>query len=158
MLMAVYNDLEREVFADEIPLRIEDLTDTEQTEWSTEDRTEESFLIANHQYHQWGLTLEQVPELDYQVVEIKAPFVYDLCKNDLLDSRKDTVKDGEVTCFNHFAPIDPTPWGAKEAYQEFWIDDFSSRYILCYEDKIVQLNPNWELTADQMAIVGTVFS
>ena len=151
-------ELERDVFADDIPLRVEDLTDTEQREWSTEDRTEESFLIANHLYRQWPLTQEDVPEIDYQVIEIKAPFVYDLCKNDLLDSRKDTVRDGEVIFVNHFEPIDPVPWGAEEAYQEFWDDDFSSQYILCYGDKIVKLNPNWDLTSDQMIIVGNIFS
>ena len=150
-------DLERDVFADEIPLRVEDLVDTEQTEWSTEDRAEESFLIANHNYRQWPLTTEDVPRLDYQVIEIKAPFVYDLCKQDLLDSRKDTVNHGEVIFVNHFEPIDPAPWGAQEAYQELWDGEFSSQYILCYENKIVKLNTNWDLDENQQAIVGNTF-
>ena len=150
--------IELDVFADEIPLRVEDLTNTKQKEWSTEDHTQKSFLIANHQYRQWALTQEDVPELTYQVIDIKLPSVYALCKNDLLDSRKDTVKNGEVLFVNHYEPIDPTLWGAKEAYQELWDNKLSSQYIICYEDKIVQLNPNWNLTADQITIVRNIFS
>ena len=149
-------DLERDVFADEIPLRVEDLTDTAQMEWSTEERSEESFLLANRQYRQWPLTTEDVPRMDYQVLDSKAPFVYALCKNDLLRSRKVTVENGEVLFVNHFEPIDPAPWGALEAYQELWDDAFSSHYILCYENKIIKLHTNWELDEIQQSIVGRV--
>ncbi len=152
------SDREINVFADKIPLRVEDLMDTVETEWSTEEHSQESFLIAKHQYRQWPLTQEDMPEIDYQVIDIKASFVYDLCKNDLLGSRKDTVKNGVVLHVNHFESINPTLWGAKEAYQELWHDEFSSKYILCYEDKIVILNTNWDLTTDQMEIVGKTFS
>ena len=151
-------DREIDVFADKIPLRVEDLMDTQKTEWSTEEHSQASFLIANHQYRQWPLTQEDMPQIDYQVIDIKVPFVYNLCKNDLLDSRRDTVKDGEVIQVNHFEAINPGLWGAKEAYQQVWSDEFSGKYILCYEDKIVLLNVNWDLTREQMEIAGKTFS
>lgn len=151
-------DMQLDVFADEIPLRVEDLTDTQHTEWSTENMTQESFLIANHRYRQWALTQEDVPEMDYQVIEVKIPWVYTICKNGVLDRKKNVIQDGEVVLAEHYEPIDSAPWGAQEAYREYWNDDFVNRYVVCYENNILVLNPNWELTDTQKAMIGRKFS
>ena len=50
--------------------------------------------------------------------------------------------------------LDPAPWGAAEAYQFVMDDETLDLYLLCYEDRIVKLDLDWELTPAQMAVVG----
>ena len=92
--------------------------------------------------------------MTYQIVTPKYDWLYGICKNDLLNDAKDKVKHGQVVLANHYEPMDPAPWGALDAYREYWDDGFSNRYVVCYETCIVTLNPNWELTEDQMAVIG----
>ena len=50
---------------------------------------------------------------------------------------------------------DPTSWGANEVYrlyqEEGW---YMNWYLLCYEDRIIDIRFDWEPTADDMAIVN----
>lgn len=50
---------------------------------------------------------------------------------------------------------DPTSWGANEVYrlyqEEGW---YMNWYLLCYEDRIIDIRFDWEPTTDDMAIVN----
>ena len=50
---------------------------------------------------------------------------------------------------------DADPWGAKEVYrlysEEGW---WTYTYLLCYEERIIQIRFDWEPTAEQMEIVS----
>ena len=50
---------------------------------------------------------------------------------------------------------DPSPWGANEVYrlyqEEGW---YMNWYLLCYEDRIIDIRFDWEPTTDDMAIVN----
>ena len=85
-------------------------------------------------------------ELQYQVVHVKADFLYDMCREEILsDSLFELV------------PVDSAPWGAVEVY-EAWRNDQLKGYELCYEDYIVCIWPDWEMTPEQMATIGNIFN
>lgn len=96
--------------------------------------------------------------LSYTLVEVKAPFLYSLCKDTLLHARdrwNDGLPEGERYLYE---PIDPAPWGAAEAYR--WISNGYGEstalncFLLCYADRIVQIEFDWEPTQGQMGMAG----
>lgn len=54
---------------------------------------------------------------------------------------------------DHYDAIDAAPWGAVEAYRNYWGDSYMNRYLLCYEDRIVEIRFDSEPTEEQMRIV-----
>ena len=52
-------------------------------------------------------------------------------------------------------PEDAVPWGAKNVYRQHYLDgSIVNRYLLCYEDRIVSITFDWEVTDTQKQIVG----
>ena len=83
--------------------------------------------------------------LNYQVLEIKADFLYEPCLEEVMsDTRYER------------AEMDSAPWGAEQAW--VYLDgEETEGYLLCYEDKIVTIWPTWEMTGEQMGIVREIF-
>ena len=154
-------DYSFDVYADAIPLRVEDLTDPAWTDWSTEEREKASPLVRSTEYRQWALTHDRVPELEYRVVEPRLPALYGTCRKALLAEREDEWADGELVLVNHYRPADPVLWGAEEAWQAWFgsVAQAESRpsWLLAYPGRLVELRlRDWpaELTPEQMALVG----
>lgn len=97
-------------------------------------------------------------ELIYTITEVKLPFLYDFCKNSLLNNKKDEVIDGEVVFVEHYEQVDTSPWRANEAYRIYWGVGYADRYLLCYENRIIEIIFSWEPTSEQMAIVADKLS
>lgn len=148
-----------DVYDEDLPLEIEDLTDTEQKEWSKEMDGNGSLFASQYHYRQWPLSEKpNIPELRYEITEVKVPFLFDLCLNGLLNHQKDKVQDGEVVWINHYEPADPAPWGADNAWQIRGDYGLTSEYLLCYGNTIINLNL-WETpTKQQMKIIGETFA
>lgn len=141
-----------------MPLTVEDLEPVDCDAYVYSHRYSESLFLgqmtARQFVHSTKDEYQNVPWMGYGVTIVKLPFLYDLCKNEVLNSVADEVQDGEVLFINHFEEIDPTPWQAKEAYQLRWSEGFASRYLLCYEDRIIELNADWDLWDEQKQIVA----
>lgn len=80
-------------------------------------------------------------EATYTVVEVKTGFLYNLCLDEMLHE--------------HFFPADAAPWGAQRAYQ-LGVSESPSNpwWILCYEDRIVEISLPEMPTAEQKTLVG----
>ncbi|MDE6590283.1 MAG: DUF2812 domain-containing protein, partial [Oscillospiraceae bacterium] len=132
---------------DDPVLRMEDLMDTGGLDYPFEDNVNQSPLLARHfvrlSPEPWS---RDAPALSYIVYVVKAPFLYGVCKNELVSLDEPHM---------WYEPIDPAPWGAAEAYQEYYQDTGPGHsYILFYPERIVTFNANWELTPEQMAVAG----
>lgn len=46
------------------------------------------------------------------------------------------------------------PWLAEEAYQLHWSEGILYKYLLCYEDRLIEIEFDWEPTEEQMKIVS----
>ena len=50
---------------------------------------------------------------------------------------------------------DAMSWGANEVYRLYdSVYGWENKYLLCYDDLIVEINFDWEPTQEQMKIVG----
>ncbi|MBR6678088.1 MAG: hypothetical protein IKL23_05105, partial [Oscillospiraceae bacterium] len=96
------------------------------------------------------------PGLNYTVAVIKAPFLYELCKERLISEKDESANSEIPEGFKRvYLNVDPQPWGAVEAYQLAYQDTGAlQRYLICYEDRIVEISFDWEPTAEHKAIVG----
>ncbi len=155
-----YEGQTRILYADELPLTLEQLTEEQYDGYIRERSGSESPLLAD-------LTMRQQPRLDaedyalspsleYRIVVIKAPFLYSWCQSELLkdlDDSDDTwIPEGyKDLCL----PRDPEPWDAGEAYQVVSQEGQPrNTWLLCYPDRLVEIWLDWEPTARQMEIIG----
>lgn len=159
-----YNGATFTIYMDELPLTVENLLDISYDGYIKERRSEESLLLGQFVMRQHprfdAVNYKDMPDLEYTITEIKLPFLYDFCKDSLLSERKDEkTAEGQVDFYDHYEPIDPTPWKAREAYRLYWsYGHFLDRYLLCYEKRIVEIVFFWEPTPEQMAIVADKLS
>lgn len=91
-----------------------------------------------------------IPELQYNLVEVKADFLYERSLEEMM-SLPEYMPDGV------FRTIDPAPWGAERAWQLHDGEELRSWYVLCYENYVLEIFPGWEITPEQMATVGEIF-
>ena len=155
-----YNGATFEVYGDPIPLRIEDLTETDYNGWSTERRYEASPLLARRKYQQSPRIDDSgYPRLEYTVLDVKAGFLYGLVERCMLEEAERHNEPNLPEFWDVYVSADPATWGAIRAYQEQSGGEPRSTYLLCYEDRLVELKlRHWEdnPTAEQMQVVGEI--
>lgn len=142
----------------ELPLTVEDMLDIQYEGYIKERRSDESLLLGQfvmHQHPRYDEEHFQMPVLEYTITEVKLPFLYDFCKNSLLNAKKDKIVDGKIDFYEHYESVDPTPWNAEEAYRLYWgSGNFVDQYLLCYEKRIVEITFDWEPTTEQTMIAA----
>ena len=138
-----------DIYHDELPLTIEDLTGETYSGYSYERTENTSFLLGcleGEQRHVPDGT--DAPELDYEILDVKADFLYDWCLEQYLEEYAD---DQEIWQ-REYRSEDPAPWGAEAAYRLWWDGEAYHQWILCFDGRIVKLDPNWTLTEKEMAL------
>lgn len=143
----------------ELPLTVEDMFDIRYDGYIKERRGDESLLLGQFVMQQFPRFdteyIAGIPELRYTITEVKLPFLYEFCKESLLNAGKGEQVDGHHVSYVYFEPVDSIPWQAEETYRLYWSDGyFFDRYLLCYEKRIVEINFSWEPTAEQIAIAA----
>lgn len=149
----------REIYNDPLPLEIEDLADVS-AQWSKEADHQETFLLANTEYRQNAVPVDDNDklnecELEYTVTEVKRDVLYDFIKEAMLNARQDEIYDDYVFT-DHYEPVDASMWNADDAYQLHWSDSVMNTYLIFWGNRIVEINFFWEPTAEQIAIAAEV--
>lgn len=143
----------------EHPLRVEDLLDVEH-QYVVEGSPKESiFLALCHVRQRPWFDVEDwstVPHMEYDLVKVKWPFLYDDVKGQMIKSLTQVGQQIPYEDRDKLEAVDAAPWGAREAYRVVDInkDLGMNRYLLCYEDVLADIRFSWEVTPEQMAIVG----
>ena len=140
---------QKKVFLEtEQPLRVEDLLDVEHR-YVTEDSSKESIFLSYRQVRQRpGFDVEdrsEVPYMEYDLVRVKWKFLYDDVKAQMI---KDILHDMDQP----MEPVEAMPWGSVEVYRAAGTN--GERYLVCYEDAIVDIFFSWTVVPEQMEIVG----
>ncbi|MBQ6692326.1 MAG: hypothetical protein IJN00_03235, partial [Clostridia bacterium] len=101
-----------------------------------------------------------IPQLEYTVTVINVPPLYEMCKKQMIDKVDETDNTAVPEGFKRvYLQQDPMPWKAKEVYRLAYQDTGTlNRYLLCYDDRIVEISFDWEPAAEQMAIVAEKLS
>jgi len=148
-----YHGRTREVYADELPVAVEDLLEVNVEGYSKELEVKETLLAAIYdaaQTTRWDMDLDHQPTMNYRLAVSKVPALTRWFWNGWIDEYPDY---GE-----RLIAADPAPWGAEEAYRE-WIGsdeggNFSSTWFVRWEDRFVRLTAYRELTEAQMGIIA----
>ena len=149
-----YHGTTWEVYQDHIPLRIEDLVDTDYDQWSTEARVDRSFLMTHGTYTQRPrMDAQDQPNLEYELVTVKAGLFYDLCKYDFISWVERHNKELPPEHWDEYRLIDAPAWGAEEVYQRYGSGEPINQFLVCWLDRIaeVQFDWDWTVTEDMMA-------
>ena len=149
-----YKGMTWEVYHDDIPLRIEDLADTNYSQWSTEARIDSSFLLTHGTYSQRPRmdALDQ-PDLDYELVTVKVPFLYDLCRRDFISWVERDNDQLPREYWDEYRLIDASAWGADEVYQRYHSGEPVNQFLVCWPDRMAEVKFDWDwtVTEDMMA-------
>ena len=144
------------VYHDELPLYIEDLMETDYTQYSTYWEGHETFLLGEYEaFQRPRMDALNEPSLRYDVYYIKLGALYDLCLNELIHQYDDRYEDDvPMEWRDNFRAVDAKAWNANIVYQKYTGDTPNEQYILCYDDIIVYLTPGFELIDAQKPIVS----
>ena len=143
-----YNGHTFKVYDDELPLMLQDMITTDYDGYSTSWYGDESIFMSSHNAYQRPKIgdFEQYG-LEYTLVKVKVPFLYNIAYRNML---KDFVNNRGMTEDDEFyeraVEVPASEWGAQKAYQLYKGEDYaSSEYLLCYEDSIIEFNPDMEM-------------
>ena len=145
---------------DELPLTVEDIFDIDFDGYIKERRANESLLLAELVMRQHARfdaeEFDEMPTLEYTIVIVKVPFLYDFCKKDLYYRGDDTLDNTWPDEMKDiYKSENPAAWKAKEAYRLHYSDGSpGNRYLLCYDDYLVDIRFDQELTNEQIAIAA----
>ena len=140
------------LYRDELPLVIDDLMDADTEDYSRERDGDESIFLGRFEYDQYPRldvpNRLKLPRLEYEIVSVKMPFLYDFCVNAKLREYK--AGDGE------WVPTDPAPWGADRAWvlTDAETGERQERYLLAGDRRIVDITFTWTPDETQMGVVG----
>ena len=148
------------IHQDELPLVVEDLVDVDFDGYIKERRGNTSLLLGQlvmRQYPRYDAeNYNDIPRLEYSMTIINVPSLYEMCKKQMIDKKDETDNTNTPEGFKRvYLEQDPMPWKAKEVYQLAYQDTGTlNSYLLCYDDRIIEIDFNWEPTTEQMAIVA----
>lgn len=155
-----YNGATFTIHKDELPLTVEDIFDVDYDGYIKERRANESLLLAEFVMRQHARfdaeAFDKMPTLDYTIVIVKTPFLYDWCKEELYYRGDNTLDDTWPDDMKSiYKSENPAPWKANEAYRLYYSDGSpGNRYLLCYENYLVDIRFDKELTAEQIGIAA----
>ena len=151
-----YNGWTYYVYDDPIPLRIEDLINTEYEGYSYEIISDESSpLLSRYEARQrTRYDALSEPEMEYRIVRVKVPFLYDWVLDQMLEEFDHNYAYPDDPGWKDDRSVNPEPWGAEQAFQLYLGDEAHYRYLLCYEDTIIEIDLDWEPDEDDIAIVN----
>ena len=151
-----YNSWTYYVYDDPIPLRIENLIKTDYAGYSYEIISDASSpLLSRYEARQkTRYDALSEPEMQYRIVHVKVPFLYNWVLEMMLEEFDHNYAYPDEPNWKDDRSIDPDPWGAEQAYQLYLGDEAHYRYLLCYEDRIIEIDLDWEPTTEDMAIVN----
>lgn len=148
-----YNGHTFYAYQDTLPFTVSELTETDYTEYSRKSSTKESFLLSDTEaYERPRYDALSEPGMNYRILKVKASFLYEYCQEYLLEdfTLRYGTPEPEIPDWAQALSVPAAPWGANKAYRLFLDGEPQNRYLLCYDEAIVEINFDWE--ADEAAI------
>ena len=147
----------------EPPLTIADLTGEEDSRYVVRSHVEASVFLKVRAFTEQSHPEADVrlPELETRIVDVYLPGVYDFCLEELLHERDDwegfSGGGTVITPYYVYQEIDAALFGAQAAWQRYAGGEDgepTGDYLLSYPGRLVALECDWELTAEEMAVAG----
>lgn len=151
-----YNGWTWEIHHDKLPLCLEDFTEVSYDGYSCEWDERESFLAAQYEAAQRPRMDEpDYLELTYTITKVKVPVFYELCFQELYEPgfRKLVGGDVEENYQDDYARIDAEIWDADAVYRAYIGEEPGNHYLICWEDRILEIRLPEEPTEQQIEII-----
>lgn len=151
-----YNGWTYYVYDDPIPLRIEDLIKTDYDGYSYEIISDGSSPLLSRYEAKQKTRYDALsePEMQYRIVHVKAAFLYNWVLDLMLEEFDHNYAYPDDPNWKEDRSVDPEPWGAEQAYQLYLGDEAHERYLLCYEDHIIEIDLDWTPTDNEKVIIA----
>lgn len=140
---------------DDFLLHISDFREVDEEELHDHSRKSDSvflFLEEGYQNEDWeeGEDIRARIHMDYTFIMVKLPFVYDFCKEELIEEKTQYV-DVAFEDQSGYRKVDMPIWEAEEVYQYYNYDGKpESEYLVCYSDRILRIDIGWEVTDEDI--------
>lgn len=133
---------------DNLPLTVEELLPIQNDDYTYINDQQESFVLA---YSRCAQKLPKIyshePQLTYEIVDIKADWLYETCLNNL--------RHIYLNNSAYWQEADTSLWQADTVYQLYHNDQpFLNEYIICYKERIVKIEFNWQATMQELQIAA----
>lgn len=142
-------------YNDGLPLTLENLTGEEYGGYIKQRSSDESLLLGQFVLRQEPRSdtenYNELPCLEYTMVFVKRPALYNICKKRLIyeGEKLHPIRESEYIAQN------AASWGANEVYRLYdFIYGWDNKYLLCYDDVLVEISFDWKPTQEQMQIVN----
>lgn len=157
-----------DIYYDNIPVRIEDLIETQHKHFSYEMEEKNSFLLSYKSCEQTAVPYgSNGPYLWYEVWHVKYDSMYDWClkhflkKYDyLIDNINERLPGDGIENQYGFVLVEPYDWHSGEEYAEdakadkiyrnYYVGEAGNEWIICKDNMIISVQSSWELTDEQM--------
>lgn len=140
----------------EMALQLSDLRKVDEAKVTGSSRRNHSIFLS----HEEGYQSERLEEegnvtqrsmMDYTILVIRMPFLYDFCKDELITKYDDLYEDYPFVGESGYRKVDMPQWDALEVYRYYDYDDEEENdYIVCYEDRILQIDFSWDVTDEEI--------
>mgnify|MGYP002518814225 CR=1 FL=1 len=154
------------VYHDPLPLTVEDLVgETVYKDYSCYREIHGSPLLTEYTYKQevpfvFSIPEQDGPDLSCSVYKVHLSCLYKPVKDSFFRDVQRRNRNSYLISSCDWKAVDAAPWGAQEAYQYVYDGELGGIYLLCYQDRLVEIrfDPwyNTSPTAEQMALVGEV--
>lgn len=138
---------------EEAPLEVEDLTETPYQGYITLTSPDTSLLLSRlvveQRQHFDDEPSADIPRMEYSIYRVNIPVLYPFFERQL--------KRTALLGYNgaQLVEVSGDLFGAVKAYYLTGADGTSfSRYLLCYDNMLVDMECSWPLTEAQMALAG----
>lgn len=138
-----------DIYHDPIPLRVEDLTETDYAHYSCEWEAQSSPFLGKYVGGQNAFPDgEDAPELRYVIVDVKWPVLYEWCVEQYLRQYDQWYEERE---YRRETP----PEGADWMYRLYSGGEAADEYLLGSGARVIEVHfYGWEPTAEQLAVTA----
>ena len=149
---------------DELILTAEELCGVPQPGATLESQYEGSVLITHIQG--WDIGDADIPKedrasLSYEIVDADTRFVYDWIfqwMSHRYDHYVDYEEWDETSELRYvYTPADAEPWDAEAVWRLKKGDEPTDIYLICWDDRILELETGWELSESQIEVAAAKF-
>lgn len=139
-------------YNDELPLTVLDLVETDCDTYSYYLSESSSVVLEKYSARQSPhVGSLDAPSLQYTVVDVKLPLLYNACLHDLLHMfdgwyGEDVYGNATLVEFREEA----ADYGADRVFRKYWGSSEQEALILCCDDRIIYISFDWVPTAEQV--------
>ena len=113
------------------------------------------FCEEGYQSEDWeeGEDVRLRIDFNYTFIMIKMPFIYDFCKEELIEDRV-RYADIELGDQSGYHKVNMPIWAAEEVHQYHNFDgEPQNEYLVCYPDRMIQIDFGWDVTDEDIVKV-----